>query len=140
MIEFTFGPPTVQRELRNRVDLLIGVVADLKLVVDGRVLYQEEDFPIVELRESMAKWLREGIDSGLDFEFESMESDEVGLVWFRRDPSGTGWRVGSIHQEYIETRLWSGDVVNRVISSYVDRVNAWLVSEFGVSRWNDLSV
>jgi hypothetical protein len=74
--------------------------------------------------------VRQGPDVS-DFEYESAESDERGLVWFRRQFSGL-WRVGSIHQNWIIMDEFSWHEVTSAIHGYVPRVDHWVESQLKV--------
>jgi hypothetical protein len=89
------------------------------------VVYSEVQFPIVELRVALERWLKAREDSLDDFEFESMESDETGLVWFRRQPSGK-WRVGSVHQDELAVDELDLDDVVRGCERFVTGVDDWV--------------
>lgn len=74
-LEFSDAPFS-RPSIRNKYDLLLGVEATLFMKISGRLVYTEPMFPIVELRDALGTWLPAGEG---DFEFASMESDEVGL-------------------------------------------------------------
>jgi hypothetical protein len=71
-------------------DVLVRLVADFAVVVDGRQLYREIEVPVVELACWFLGWLQRDPELGDDFEWESRESDEPSWVWFRS--FGEGWR------------------------------------------------
>lgn len=85
-------PPGLQR----LDDALLNVVATFRLEADGRTLYSEVDFPIVELAADLRRWAAFPMHARSDFDFESLESEEVGLVRFHR--VGSMWAVGSVLQ------------------------------------------
>lgn len=120
MIELNFsamhqdGP-----SLESEVERLLRIVADVLLSVDGRALYSEGDVPVVELASQLSQWLVEGGTRG-DFSYESMESDTPGLIWIKRGTSG--WRIGSVHQEYEETREWPLSDIDAAMGRFVARV------------------
>jgi hypothetical protein len=84
---------------RDRDEVLLGLVADFSITIGDRLLYREVDFPVVELAAGLLRWLDQRPKPGDDFEWESMETAEPGCVWIRS--AGEGWRIGSIHQEYL---------------------------------------
>jgi hypothetical protein len=128
-LAITFTDSTFARSnSRDRFDLLLGVEATLALTVADRLIYTEPMFPIVELRQALSAWLPNTSD---DFEFISMESDEPGLVWLRRQPSGL-WRAGSIHQDDIATRELDTVEVVHGCAEFVARVDGWVRTELGV--------
>lgn len=122
------GATFVRSNPRDRFDLVLGVEATLGLTVAGRLIYSEPMFPIVELRQALAEWMVHRRD---DFEFISMESDETGLVWLRRQPSGF-WRAGSIHQDDIATQELETTEVVQGCASFIARVDRWARDELGI--------
>lgn len=113
--------------IRDAVDLLLGVEATLALAVEERLIFTEPMFPIVELRTAIRQW----VPSSGDFEFESMESDERGLVWFRQQPSGR-WRVGSLWQDDIAPDELTEDDVMRACQNFVEAVDSWVRENLAV--------
>ena len=105
---------------RDLADILLRLVADFSIVVDDRLLYREPGFPVVELACSFLGWLKHEPQPGDDFEFDSMDIEEPGWVWFRS--VGQGWRVGSIHQEYPESRVFSRAELQDAITDFIDRL------------------
>jgi hypothetical protein len=112
-------------EIRNEFDVLIGVTATFEIRIGKRKLYGETMFPIVELAVALRRWMDGAMESGEAFEFISLESDEVGLVWIR--PDQDGWRIGSLCQEYAEPTIWSHTEIREAIATFVDEVADWLV-------------
>jgi hypothetical protein len=132
VLRLTFTDTEFERPvLRDKFDLLLGVVATMQVVVGDRLLYREVMFPIVELRVALAQWLREGLPTGADFEFVSMESDEPGLVWFRRQAGGS-WRAGSVHQEYPEIQSWTDAEVRNAVRRFTADVDDWVSAHLNV--------
>jgi hypothetical protein len=131
-VTFSFRDVELERPITGRdYDLLLGVVATFEIRVDGRLLFSEVLFPIVELCVAMKRWSAAAMASSEAFEFESMDSDEVGLVWFR--PEGDGWRVGTLNQEYPEARVWTTPEVREMVEEFVEEVEDWLTRNVGVS-------
>jgi len=99
--------------------MLLGIVGDFSVLVDGAELYAESELCVVELAAAAAAWLREGAHAGADFVYTSMEAEEAGLV--RIGKRADGWWVGSAHQ-----RLEGGPLelreVERALSAYVRRL------------------
>ncbi len=114
--------------VRDKYDLLLGVEGTLRLAVDDRLIYSEPMFPVVELRDALASWLR-GVDT--DFEFVSVESDEPGLVWFRQQPSGR-WRAGSIHQDDIAVVELDRSEVELGCHRFIESVDRWVRDNLGM--------
>jgi hypothetical protein len=98
VIELRFSSVRADRtHLTHPSEVLVGVTGTLEIVADGRSVYVEEEFPIVELAADLWRWVTAGLPVGRDFEFDSMSTPEPGWVWIRRADSG--WRVGSLHQD-----------------------------------------
>ncbi|MEO9238261.1 MAG: hypothetical protein ABI418_09235 [Jatrophihabitantaceae bacterium] len=131
MLALDFDQPTFELDaVRADYDLEVGVVATLSIRVAQQVIYQEVMFPVVELRIAVDRWARGG-PNGSDFEFVSMESDEPGLVWFRRQPS-SHWRVGSIHQDVPALEEFEWGQVAAAIEQYIANVDRWVATNLDV--------
>ena len=111
--------------------LLLGVTGDLSIQVNGRELYTEQEFPLVELALQSIRWVRRGPRVEDDFEFESMESADAPLIWIRR--SGDGWRIGAVHQNYDETSVLSWLNIERALVAYADGLQHELSIVHGIN-------
>ena len=136
MLELTFQDARYESRWTNKrgaldsTDLEVDVEATFSLVVAGEVVFEEPMFTIVELRMHLDHWLRR--DRGeTDFEFLSVEHDEPGLVWFRRQPSG-GWRAGSIWQDRPAFEEFGWPALVDAVDRYNGRVDAWVLDNLGV--------
>jgi len=78
----------------SRRDRLLGVQANLRILVDGQEWFNQPLFPVVELAAAVTTWLRRGGD----FEFESIEADESPLLWVRSVPGA--FRIGAAWQAF----------------------------------------
>jgi hypothetical protein len=116
--------------LRGPYDVLLGVVADLQLIVGDRLLYEESMMPVVELALSLRKWLHHGFKQRLRFSYDSIESDERGLLWI--EPSGSGWRVGALEQEYLEMTAWGDDQIAEAFGQLIDEVDLWIAAHLSL--------
>jgi hypothetical protein len=83
--------------LREPHDLFLHVVATFSVAVNHQVIYEEELFSVVEFAIISQTWSSEVSLTQEDFVYTSMEAEEEGLVWFRKQADG--WRVGSIFQQ-----------------------------------------
>jgi hypothetical protein len=125
MLSLTFSDTLVERPIRDKHDLLLAVGATFRLSMWDRVVYQEATFPIVELRVALERWISSSDVVRQDFEFESMESDESDLVWFRCQSDGR-WRVGSVHQDGLAPeQLALGELLD-ACHAYIESVDAWV--------------
>lgn len=76
----------------TQADYLIAFDADLRVFSGEETVYEEPNFPVVELARSLLIWL-DSADRG-DFEFNSMSFEEVGTIAFRQTPEG--WEFSSV--------------------------------------------
>lgn len=120
------------RGLPEPYDVLLGVEATLRLTSgDGRLVYEEPFFPVVELALAIQDWLEAGIGAGEDFSFESVESDEAGLLWCRLH--GRGWRIGALEQEFADMTVYETAHIAEAFSAFVRDVDGWLGASTGRS-------
>jgi hypothetical protein len=130
VIALGFGPLTSDPSPpRDALELVASVEATFTLRVDNEVVYQEPYFPVVELALSLHRWLKRPLSAQEDFEFESMHIEEPGWVWIRRE--GSGWRVGSIHQERAVMKVWSSEEVEGVATLFATRLADEIGTAFG---------
>lgn len=108
-------------EPRERWQVLLRIVGDFAVRVEGRDLYTEVDFTLMEFAAAAARWLRIAAGERPDLTFTSMEAEEEGLVWVRR--ADDGWRVGSVHQSFEAPPVPLADV-DAALSVYLERLRA----------------
>ena len=135
MIEFRFTDLRAEGSPASLADALVRVTADLAVVVDGRVVYSEVDFPVVELAAALVRWCELPAGGRVDFEFDSMSTPEPGWVWIRRE--GSGWRVGSLHEEYPAMLESTADQICEAVRRLAVRLVATGRGSLGVdlSEW-----
>lgn len=104
----------------HRHDAILGVTGRFGLLVRGKVLYSEVDFPLIEFARAMLTWLRQIDNYSENFEYESMETAELRLVWVRRE--GEGWRIGSVNQEYPEMTVFSVEDIKSAFDDFIERL------------------
>lgn len=104
--------------------VIVGVTSTFAILIDGKVLYSEEEFPILEFGEQISRWLGATREPSIDFHFESVESEEDDLVQIRRTSSG--WMVGSAQAIYSDTTIfpWTAvkDSVERLLKDISEQV------------------
>jgi hypothetical protein len=120
--------------VRDKFDRLLRIVGDFSIRVDSRILYVESEFPFVEFATQLTKWLAAGGQQ--DFSYDSVESDDPGLVWFRR--SGEQWKVGSIHQTYEENGTFSFDEIRQAGQQFIDTLINRVSAELKINIEKDL--
>lgn len=111
-------------------DLLLGVCADLTVRVNGRPLYYEPDFPVVELARALQSWASQSLPALEDFEFESLDSEAIGLLWFRFVDGG--YRAGSIYQEFPAMATYSAEELRSTIDQFVRELRSRSADELGI--------
>jgi len=136
-MKLIFGPLRVDRPaLESRWDVLLGVVAELSIFIGSRCLLREEMFPVVELAESLARWLSD-LDRGVvaDFSYESMESAEGPLLQFVR--CDAGWTVRSPLQEYQHEQVLMTESVCNAARRFVEEVQRSAAAQLNleVGQW-----
>ena len=132
-MSLTFAEARIDRRgLPRPYDVLLGVEATLRLTMaDGQVVYEEQFFPIVELAVALQDWLCDGFAVGSDFSFDSVESDDTGLLWCRA--CGSGWRIGALEQDFPDLTMYSQAEVKALFSRFIATVDEWLKAEIGGS-------
>lgn len=103
-------------------DLLIAIDADFEVRAEGRVIYEEPAFPVVELARSLAVWA--ATEDHDDFIFESLTADEPGIVMIRRE--GGGWVVSSAFTPEVVSAVADWVDVSACIAEFIGRVTAEL--------------
>ncbi len=97
MIRIEFENLHLDRQrIESWSDAILGVVADFQITVDDSIVYHDVEFPVIELAYQMHRWLLCDVANAHDLEYESMESEESPLIWFRRDADR--WVIGAAHQ------------------------------------------
>ena len=128
MIAFKFSPPRREQEkLRDPIDILLGVVADVRIVVDDRELVAIEALPIVELAAQLDFWLRRQPNE--DFSYESAEADKP-LLWFRRMDGQ--WQVGSDWEGAVAPLLANDADLHTAAAGYINDVRREVQKQLGV--------
>ncbi|MFK8906239.1 hypothetical protein [Streptomyces sp. YS-3] len=86
------------------IALLLDIEADFAIEEDGQTLWEDVHFQVAELAFELATWLQSPREYRCDFELDSMDWSERGVV--RIVGCDGGWRVGSV----LEPDLWSAPV------------------------------
>ena len=101
-------------------DYLIAIDADFEIRDRGRTIYDEPKFPVVELARSLSSWMTSG--ERVDFEFDSLSSDESGLVRITR--GATGWRLSSVFTPDVVSSEVDLPELDTCIHEFIDHVAA----------------
>jgi hypothetical protein len=122
--------------LRSTVDdpnaswqLLLRVVADFSVVIEGRQFYTESDFPVIEFASHAAKWLRGG---GRDFLYVSMESAEEPLLAFFQ-LSDDQFRAYSPHQMFEAMAPVDGEKLRGALMAFNEELSRSVASELALN-------
>jgi hypothetical protein len=99
-----------------KIEMLLGICADLRIVVRNQVWFCEPDFPVVELSRAIARWL----EVGGDFEFESMEAPESPYIWVRAE--GLNCVLGAAWQNFSLDPYLPYDGVRDVLRQFAANV------------------
>jgi len=111
-------------------EILLHVVADFSILIDSKVLYCEQQFCVVEFALEISRWMNQVHQTGEDFIYVSIESEEIGLVWIKSN--GSGWRIGSVHQEYEEANIFSLREIKGAAEKFIDQLEAEMSAKFGI--------
>lgn len=118
MIDINFTIRRVEvSDISATYQLLLAVTGDFSVRVGDKMLYFEQELPLVEFAVQAARWLRRGPRVEDDFIYESMEAQEPGLIWVRH--SERGWKIGAIHQSYEERSQFSWEEIADALATYV---------------------
>lgn len=109
-------------------EFLLRIVADFSIWVRDRLLYEEQEFCVVEFAQQLDHWLQEEEEEN-DFEYEAADAEEPGLVWLRFEKDG--WRIGSLFQEYPELREFSRAEIRQAAEAFMRKLDSQLEETFG---------
>jgi hypothetical protein len=127
MLSFTGLRSTVD-DPKEPWQLLLRVVADFSLTIDGRPFYEESDFPVVEFASQVGKWLHR---DNHDFLYVSMESAEDPLLAFYRLKDNQ-FRIYSPHQEFETTAKVDRQELCDALTSFNEELSRKVGSELGL--------
>ncbi|MGW5366554.1 DUF7878 domain-containing protein [Actinopolymorpha pittospori] len=99
-------------------DYLVGIEADLRILDEGRPVYEEPSFPICELARSLNSWVHSG--STVDFVFDSMSFEESGAVIIARREGG--WVITSTFTPTVESAVVDWSYVKEAIEGFLSQL------------------
>lgn len=120
MIEFRFETLRLDgNRLETDWDVLLRLVADFSIILPDVAipLYREEEFCVVEFAMQITQWLASLDLPPNDFSYNSVESDETGLVVISKQEHG--WKIAALHQDYSEDRLFKFEEIEGAIRAFV---------------------
>lgn len=123
-------------DLRHEVDdpseiwqMLLRISARLCMSVGRRGLLDEPDFPIVELAQQVAEWLRDPEGS---FEYHSLESEESPLLSFISTPGERYLPRSAFAPDELDDETISRADLLLVLEAYVRNVRDRTSAELGI--------
>ncbi len=111
-------------------EVYLRITADFQVQVSSRTVYSEQLFPIVEFAILSQVWRLKDSEAGRDFVYTSMEAEEEGLVWIRRQEGG--WLIGSVFQERESYELVSLSEIQRSLDALYARLRSEVKARFEV--------
>ncbi len=135
-IKFSFGKIHITQSIVNDWQIFVHVESDFSIFVGNKILYQEYDFNIAEFAVSVSQWFESNKTAPIDYYYETVDSEDVGFVWFKKN--GSRWQIGSINQEYEETRLFELSELDATIKGFLTELINHLPKDLG-SRVKRLS-
>lgn len=97
---------------------LVNVEGDFAVRLPSGVLIEDSHWCVVELAHALRGWLRTADE---DFVYTSMDDEEEGLLWFRREAPDV-WRVGSVRQRFEAEETFSQAALAGAARAFVERV------------------
>ena len=113
-------------------ELLVNVEANLQIIDDGRVIYEERAFPVLELARELVGWTQSACAEERDFEFVSLSFEETGAVRIRR--SSEGWLVGSVFEPELVSRPIRWKELSEAVNSLAANLRRDL-GQLGIGAW-----
>jgi len=107
--------------------LILRIVADFEILINGKVFFNEPQFPVVEFAMQAAAWSRNVKEN---FDYESMESDESPLIWF--NSKNDNYTVGSPWQKYEERNPIEREVLQTSLNNFIEALRKELVSDYEI--------
>jgi hypothetical protein len=110
--------------VNNLADFLVNMEADIEVHDQGRIIYRELSFPVVELARELASWMaRQGAEKDVeDFSFSSMSFDVGGAIEITRFPPG--WKIGSVFTPDVRGAPISWGDLTEALIKFVARVRS----------------
>ena len=108
-------------------EILLNFGCKFAVRAKGVQVFAEVEFPFVEFASQVATWLASGKQT--NFDFDSMESAVLGLVYFHREEGG--WNVGSMQEDSCPPVTVTDDELDRGLKSFLSFVVA-AIDKFGV--------
>lgn len=119
-----------QSDLADASDILLRIVGRFRLTATGRIIFEEDDFTVVEFAAAVSKWLDRVHETRDDFEFESMEAEEIGSIYVKK--RGSQWEIGSIFQQNEVACLFTLDEVVDAFRDYLSRLSTEVRRVFSI--------
>jgi hypothetical protein len=98
--------------------LLLRIVADLRIEIGGEVLYLEHEFPVVEFGAQANRWLKGDLSS---FRYNSMESEIEPLIKFK-SCGNDKFLLCSPHQKFDADVPVEGAILRAAVTDFLERL------------------
>ena len=110
------------------IEALINIEGDFAVRLPSGILVADTHWCVVELADQLRRWLR---TADADFFYISMDDEEEGLLWFRREASDV-WRVGSVWQRFEAEETFSHVALAEAVRAYLERVEDLVRTDLGI--------
>lgn len=130
--KITFAFDNVYLESQSPLDywmILLDVMGAFSIGVGDKILYTTELFPIVEFACYASKWASEVQVRNRDFSYIPLEADGE-WIWIRKIASG--WRIGSVFQNYEEQTVFSLENIKQALDEYIKDVDTHLQQQLHI--------
>ena len=111
-------------------EILLRVVADFTIVIDGHKFYEESEFCVVEFAMQIREWVESLGKRETDFSYDSLESDERGLV--RLERTDRGWTLIARDQLRMTDRLLSTEEVVHAVNAFTNSLRRETLDRFQI--------
>jgi len=131
-IAFEFSELSTDRPtLVEPWEVYLGIVGTFKVVSADKIIFSEQMFTVLELAVEMRLWQEYDKRLNVDFIYRSMETDEIGLVWVKRQ-ADDGWVVGST-QNPVRSGVLTDVELDRAILSFYSGLRRAVRREFDIN-------
>lgn len=107
---------------------LVNIEGDFAVRLPSGVLVEDTHWCVVELARDLRRWLRAPDE---DFVYTSMDDEEEGLLWFRRE-GPDAWRVGSVWQRFEAEETFPLSTLTGAARAFVERVEELVRTDLGI--------
>lgn len=141
-MKITFQNLHLDGPIKNRWDYLIRNVGDISIILDGELVYWEEEFCLVEFAVQTVEWLCVLASKGEDFSYSSLEHESPSMIAFVR--VGLDWKM-LIHGENCSNSRMLDDIeiciafsvfVTKIRQEYIHKFDIYdLIQDVSIREW-----